>query len=195
MWRSRPSDRRIVALVLALAVAAAAATAASVRVAMAAGSPSIAQATGGGEVVAVQMIGEGSLQHDGIEIGPNTHWTAIPGAYGEGTVLRVKLTIPAGHTAVFRATLSGDAFCSSPGEGQCAVRVVANGAPFVPQSSDFGQAATNPGNPFAATSTQFYTPHPYGPGTYTIVAQAEFPFGAYMGFLSNLLTVDEIQTS
>lgn len=196
MFRFRPAGRPFIAKSLGLGLVAALATVAAAQMAMAARSASSTQAvTSGGAVIAVKMIGEGSLQNDGIAVGPTTHWTAIPGAIGNGTVLRVKITVPAGHRALFRATLSGDAWCSAAGEGACAVRVVANGHPFVPQSSDFGHVMTPDGNAYAANSTQFYTPRPYPAGTYTITAQAEFPFGGYMNFLSNLLTVDEIQAS
>ena len=146
------------------------------------------QAVGGGPIVAVKMIGQGDANADGVVMS-STQWTPILAAYTDGTLLTAKFTIPAGHTALFRATLSGDSKCylSDNPSMDCQVRVVINGQPLVPRSTGFGI----PGNGDTATSAQFITPHSYPSGTYTITAQSRGEGG--LQFLSNVLTVDEIR--
>ena len=182
--------RRLAFAVLVLAGVASAAIA--VQSAFASGpQPSdMTQAVAGGQIVAVKMIGQGDANADGVVMS-STQWTPILAAYTDGTLLTAKFTVPAGRSALFRATLSGDSKCylSDYPSSDCQVRVVINGQPLVPRSSGFGI----PGNGDTAASAQFITPHSYPAGTYTITAQSRGQGG--LQFLSNVLTVDEIRAS
>jgi hypothetical protein len=148
------------------------------------------QPVSGGQIVAVKMIGQGDANADGVVMS-STQWTPILAAYTDGTLLTAKFTVPAGHSALFRATLSGDSKCylSDYPSSDCQVRVVINGQPLVPRSSGFGI----PGNGDTASSAQFITPRSYQAGTYTITAQSRGQGG--LQFLSNVLIVDEIRAS
>ena len=148
----------------------------------------------GGSIVAVKMYGEGDANNDGAPMS-GRRWAPIPAAYDDGSVLSLKFRVAAGHRAFFRATLSGDAWCTGSSQGACQVRVVVNGAgqSMVPRSTDLGHVMASADDAqYAASSVQFYTPRSYPPGTYTITAQASFQDGDGMNFLTNLFTVDEI---
>ncbi len=180
-----------------LVVAALAATA---SVAYAALSSAVVSGT---VITSVKTVGQGEAGVDGW--GPMTSaWTQMKGVDDTTTPIAVTMTIPKGHTALFRATLSGDARCrlgDAENNQTCEVRVVVNGAPMSPMIMEFGSDETidssgvEHGGPSASTA-QFFTTSPLPAGTYKVSAQWR-NFGPTEGFWweSNMLSVEEIQAS
>lgn len=144
----------------------------------------------GKAITAVKMVGGGWKTADGEGI-LQQDWTPMLGALTD-TPMTVSMKIPSGHTALFRATLSGDVYCDGAGTGEdqpCSVRVVVNGTPMEPTELGIGTQTE------AATSAQFYTPKALPAGTYNVTAQWRNGGGGFFWWNANLLTVDQIQVS
>lgn len=170
-------NRTVVALVVG---------AAFVLTAQAAYGVYLGSGVGGKSVTAVKMVGQGWATDDGGYT-VSTTWEPMLGALDRTTPISVTMTIPAGHTALFRATLSGDAQCPYD---DCLVRILVNGTPMEPIELSFG------GPTMTASSAQFFTPKALKAGTYKVTAEWMVEAtDQVLRMTTNLMTVDQIQVS